>query len=194
MLWWIAYGLLWLPIKIFFRLEVKGKNNLSSSQPVIIASNHKSYIDPIVLGLAIKQPISFMAKEELFKYPIFNLVIKALYAFPVKRGEIDREAIRKGLEKLEKGFNLGIFPEGTRISGKELAPFKKGIYLFIKSKKYPVLPVAIKGTDRLIKWYAFFPCFNKIEVRIGKPLKFGGADKSEIVKKLEEVVARLYYD
>lgn len=171
MLWKFAYYLLWLPVKILFRFKVKGRESLSLKGPAIIVSNHKSYIDPIILGLAIKDPISFMAKDELFRYPFFSFIIRKLYAFPVKRGVLDREAIRQGLEKLRKGYHLGIFPEGTRFHHKGLGPFKKGVLLFLKKGNFPVLPVAIKGTERLLRWWVFIPLFNKIEVRIGKPLR-----------------------
>ncbi len=193
--WKFAYSVLWLPVKVFFRLKVKGKENLNFKGPAIIVSNHKSYIDPIILGLAIKEPISFMAKAELFRYPIFSFIIKKLHAFPVRRGILDREAINKGLEKLRMGYHLGIFPEGTRIHSSEIGPFKKGVILFIKRGNFLVLPVAIKGTEHLLKWWAFFPLFSKIEVRIGKPFKFNSLDlsKDEAIRKLKLLVEELFY-
>ncbi len=195
MLWKIAYYLLWLPVKVLFRLKIKGRENLSLKEPTIIISNHKSYIDPIVLGLAVKEPISFMAKDELFHYPVFSFIIRKLYAFPVKRETLDREAIREGIKRLKEGYHLGIFPEGTRIHRKELGPFKKGVLLFLKEGNFPILPVAIKGTERLLRRWAFLPLFNKIEVRIGKPvtLSLSEMSKEEAIEKLQNLVEGLYY-
>ncbi len=194
--WKFAYLVLWLPVKFLFRLKIIGKENLKFEGPAIIVSNHKSYIDPIVLGLAIKKPISFMAKAELFSYPIFSFVIRKLHAFPVKRGTLDREAIKEGLKRLKMGYYLGIFPEGTRIRSSDFGHFKKGVLLFLKAGDFPVLPVAIKGTRRLIKWWAFFPVFNKIEVRIGKPFKLDllKITEEEAIKRLQQSVEELYYD
>lgn len=195
--WNFAYCLLWLPVKVLFRLKVNGKENLNLLQgPAVVISNHKSYIDPIILGLAIKKPISFMAKAELFSYPLFSFIIKKLHAFPVRRGTLDREAIKKGLERLKMGYHLGIFPEGTRIHHSELGSFKKGVILFLKEGNFPVLPVAIKGTERLLKWWVFLPLFNKIEVNIGKPFKLDLTvmSREEAVDKLKVSVEELYYD
>ena len=101
---------------IVFRLHVEGRENVPEKGAIIVAPNHKSYWDPPMIGVAFKTRIvHFMAKEELFKNPVFGWVIRQLGTFPVRRGVTDRAAIRQAVKVLKDGYPLGIFPEGTRI-------------------------------------------------------------------------------
>ncbi len=193
MLWKVAYYLLYPLFKIFFRLEIKGRENLPEGGALLV-SNHKSYLDPIVLGLATKRPVSFMAKFELFQYPLFSALIKALYAFPVKRGEIDRRALREAIRRVKEGFLIGIFPEGTRSRSDEIGEFKPGLVLLVKLTEVPVIPAAVIGTEKVLRRKWLFPCLSKIKVIIGEGLHFE-ADKvvsEEVIKTVRDKVVQLY--
>lgn len=104
-------------VRICFRFSVSGRENIPASGAVLV-SNHASMFDPVVLGVAVPRPIHFMGKAELFRNRISNWFFRKLHAFPVRRGEFDRGAIRSALEVLDRGQLLGIFPEGTRNRGK----------------------------------------------------------------------------
>ncbi len=193
MFWKIGYFLLYPIFKIIFRLEVKGRENLPKGGAILV-SNHKSYLDPIVLGLATKRPVSFMAKAELFEYPLFASLIKALYAFPVRREVADKKALKEGVKQIKKGFFLGIFPEGTRIRSEEIAEFKPGLAFFHRLTKAPIVPVAVIGTRKVLFKKGVFPCLGKIKVIIGKAVEIGEGNINEkaLTEKVRKEVIRLY--
>ncbi len=190
MLYHLAYWILYPLFKLLYRLEIIKKGNLPSRGPVILASNHKSYLDPIILGLAcFPRPVSFMAKVELFQIPLLRTLIKRLYAFPVKRGESDRDAFRKALECLSKGWIVGIFPEGTRVRERRLGSFHPGFALLSLKSGAIILPIAIMGTERIILNGKLVPRFPKIKVIFGQPFsstEVNAPDKRSKIKKIIE--------
>ena len=133
-----------------YGLHVEGRENIPYKGAVIAAANHKSYFDPPLVGIAMeKRRISFMAKSELFRNPLFGRLIRYLGAFPVKRNSADMTAIRKSLAELKKGQVLCIFPEGGFVHGKALGRFHPGMAFLAILTGTPVLPVAIIGAEPL---------------------------------------------
>jgi 1-acyl-sn-glycerol-3-phosphate acyltransferase len=110
----IIRAILRFVMRIAFRMQVEGKDNVPSQGGVILAANHLSMLDPIVVGCAIDRPVRFMAKRELFDNPLLRMLARSLGAFPVRRGKDDKDAFRRALEVLRNDEVLGIFPEGTR--------------------------------------------------------------------------------
>jgi len=149
---------IWAP---FFRYEVIGQENIPKDGALLLCGNHIHNFDPISIGLTCPRQISFMAKEELFRVPVLKSVIKALHAFPVKRGKGDREALRTGLQVLKEGKVLGIFPEGTRSKTEELGQAMAGVGFFALRSDCQVVPCAIIGNYKL---------FKKMKVVYGKPI------------------------
>ncbi|HBQ87678.1 MAG TPA: 1-acyl-sn-glycerol-3-phosphate acyltransferase, partial [Syntrophomonas sp.] len=94
----------------FLGLKIEGVRNLPAQGPVIIAANHVSNWDPVLVGISFKRPVHFIAKAELFTNPVLGKLLTGLNAFPVKRGTPDRRAIRQALDILDMGEVLGIFP------------------------------------------------------------------------------------
>ncbi len=138
-----------LIFKIIFPIKLVGKDNLPQEGPAILCSNHISLLDPIVLGCISEPHVTFMAKKELFEIPIMRKVIKFLGALPVKRGQVDRTAIKSSLKELSNNQVFGIFPEGTRNS-RNKKPLKGVGFLAAKSCA-PVVPITIKGPYRLFR-------------------------------------------
>jgi len=170
LLYSLAYVVFIILFKFLYRFSVSGKENLPKSEPFIIAANHMSYVDPIVLGLAAyPRRIYFMAKEELFKIPILNWLIRALNAFPVRRGKSDKKAFQMALELLLGGKVVGLFPEGTRHRGK-LGPARSGVAILALKTGVPVIPIAIIGTDKILPDGKHIPRFPRIRAVIGKPI------------------------
>ncbi|MCK4776998.1 MAG: 1-acyl-sn-glycerol-3-phosphate acyltransferase [Actinomycetia bacterium] len=172
--------------------------NIPEKGAVILAANHKSYLDPVLVGLASKRPVYFMAKSELFKIKMLDYFLKKLYAFPVKRGEFDRDAFRKSIEVLKSGKVMGIYPEGGRVRDKKIGEIKPGFSLIALKSKAAVVPVGIIGSDKAMKVGGKIPKFPKIIINIGKPFKsedISVEDKRSklnfIVKKFEEEINRL---
>lgn len=130
-----------------YRLHVEGREHIPSEGAVIIAPNHKSYFDPPLVGVAIKKRVvHYMAKEELFRNPFFGWILRQFGTFPVKRGSVDRTAVRQAVKELKNGNALGIFPEGTRIKRSGLGRFHSGMASLALMTGTPVIPVAIVGS------------------------------------------------
>lgn len=135
---------------VIFRLHVEGRENVPPKGAIIVAPNHKSDWDPPLIGVAFDtRIIHYMAKEELFKNPIFGWIIRQFGTFPVKRGAVDRTAIRQAIRELKAGNPLGIFPEGTRIRREGLGRFHSGMASLALMTGTPILPVAVIGSRYL---------------------------------------------
>lgn len=149
---------------IFYNLKFVGKENIPKDGSYIFASNHRSFADPVLISLPTRVPFSFMAKEELFKQNIFFAwLIKAFGAFPVTRGKGDTSAIDMSLERLNKGFNLVIFPEGTRSKDGRVGKGKTGVALIAAIAQVPVIPVGIVFEGKL-------KFRKKVVVKFGKAI------------------------
>jgi len=131
---------------LLYRLEVRGVEQIPKEGPLVLCSNHKSLQDPITLGVWVPRKVHYMAKEELFRIPLFGSLIRALGAFPVKRGGVSKEAIRTAITLLQGGNVMGIFPEGTR--NEAVGMGKRGAVTMAVRAKAVVVPVALVGEYR----------------------------------------------
>lgn len=183
--------------KIWLRWEVFGRENIPAEGPVVIAANHLSLLDPPVLGAAATRKVHFMAKSELFKPAWFGALIRKLGAFPVRRGAMDRDAIKTGLTILKENKVLAVFPEGTRSKTGELGRAGGGAFMMAVKCKAKIVPAYIYGTD--LKRHPGWP---KVRVIFGKPMEYDpdmgtgresldelGASWKEELLKLRKAVA-----
>lgn len=145
-----------------FRLRVEGIHHLPAEGPALICANHLSLWDPPLIGSIVSRPLRFMAKEELFRYPVLGWLLPRIGVFPVRRGTADRSAIRQALEVLRSGGMVALFPEGARRPRGNQAPAYPGVALLAIRSGAPVIPVGIEGRFRL---------FHSIHVRFGEPIK-----------------------
>jgi len=164
-------------------MEVIGVENIPERGGVIIASNHVSYLDPIVLGVSTKRKIYFIAKKEVFSNYFGSIILNKLNAFPVDRKKIDMIAFKKTISILEGGGALGIFPEGTRSLNGELQELKLGVVKIAMKAGVPIIPVGIIGTHKIYPHGKKFPVLfkNKITVYFGASQYF---DKHNIKDKI----------
>ncbi len=153
-------------IFLIMGLKIEGFSNIPRSGAVIVAPNHLSYLDPLLVAVAIDRPVHFMAKAELFDYKIFGKLLTRVYAFPIKRGNADRHAIRYALQIMDEGKVLGIFPEGTRKKPGQVEHTQAGAALIALRSGAPVLPVACIGSDRTVPCGWLWP----LVIRIGEPI------------------------
>lgn len=145
MFYTIIKNIVKVALNIRYKITVIGEENIPDSGPVIIASMHKSELDPPLVAVTIKRELSFFAKEELFKIPVLGFIISRLNAFPVSRGKSDRAALKKSVEVLEQGNMLLIFPEGTRSKTDELGAFQEGASFIAMKSNAQIVPTAILG-------------------------------------------------
>jgi len=179
-----AKNVCYIFLRFFCRWEVRGRENFPLDGPVIVIANHISYLDPVVVGVALPRPVRFMAKEELFHIPVIKWIINGLYAFPVRRGRSDRDALKAALQILNKGQVLGIFPEGKRSMDSKLNPFQGGAAVLTLKTGAPLLPVAIINSNKVLRG-------ARLKVYIGKPIKITGTGNSTS-RQVQDISAAAY--
>ena len=175
----VAYAIFRVIFQIFFRIKVVGAENIPEKDGFLVCSNHFSATDPIKVCIAFKgHQICYMAKKELFKIPIFNLVIKAFGAFPVDRSKADVGAIKHMLHLLESGRDGGMFPQGTRHPEKDPrdTALKPGAGMICARTRATVVPVFIGQKN--FRHKNFVPT----TVIIGKPISFEEMNYQQGVK------------
>ncbi len=175
--------------KVFFRIEVEGRENIPSQEGFIIASNHLSNLDPIVLGVASPRKLHFLAKEELFKISLFSFLISRLGALPLKRRQADVSALKESIKKLNQNQGLVIFPEGSRLNREKKV--YAGVGFLINKTKVKVVPSKIYNTDKVLPPGKIFPCFRKIRVVFGRPLIFSSSTSEEITSQIIKEIKSL---
>lgn len=178
---------------IIFRTKVIGKENIPSQGAFILSANHLSNWDPPFLATFLDRDVCYMAKEELFKNPIFAATIRALNVFPVKRGTADKNAIKNAVKILKGGGCLGLFPEGTRSKTGKLGKAESGISLIAAMTKAPIIPAAIINTNKIFSSEVKFP---QLAVVYGKPINFSGNVKdkeflNEFAQSIMSEIAKL---
>jgi glycerol-3-phosphate dehydrogenase (NAD(P)+) len=164
-LYWICRPPLELALKLYWRVSKLGRDQIPAHGPVIIASNHRSFFDPWVIGTMARRPVYYVAKRELFKHRFVAWVISSLGAFPVERGKGDADMIATARELLERGEIVLLFAEGTRTRPGPLGIPKRGFARLALQVGAPIVPVAIIGTERIRRRFWLAP--HKITVRAG---------------------------
>lgn len=149
----------------YFRGRIYDADKIPQSGSYIIVSNHASNLDPPILGIAVRRPISFMTKEELFVVPVLKQIITLYGGYPVKRDAIDLAAIRSAIKYLDRGFLAGIFLEGTRTPDGKINEPKLGAALIAAKTQTPLIPASIWGTDKISSKSNLFP--QAIAIRFG---------------------------
>jgi 1-acyl-sn-glycerol-3-phosphate acyltransferase len=172
--------------KVFYGLEVFGLENIPKEGGFIMAANHASYFDPPVLGGVSTRRVRFMAREGLFKIPLFGTFIK-LFSFPVRRNKPQPSAIKEAVRSLRRGELIVMFPEGGRSVDGSLLGAKRGLGVIAAMSRVPVVPAFIKGTEKALPVGARFPRPSKIAVIFGAPLVM---HKEETEKQFQERLTR----
>src|SRR3954449_1542811 len=169
LVYWLVRAVLQPFFHLYFRLSRIGREHVPDG-PVIIASNHRSFLDPFVIATIARRPMYYVAKEELFRNRLFSWWLNALGAFPVRRGQGDADMLETARAILQRGDAILMFPEGTRIRPGALGRPKRGVGRLALETGAPVVPVAILGTEAIRKGWRIRP--HKVRVRVGRPLTF----------------------
>jgi 1-acyl-sn-glycerol-3-phosphate acyltransferase len=181
-LYYFLRGIALLFIKLYFRIEVVGVENVPTSGPLIIAPSHRSNIDFLLMAPVTRVPIRFMAKDSLFKIKVFAKILNYLGSFAVIRNTSDRSSLKIASQVLKNKDALVVFPEGTRKEGSVIKDIFDGVaYLSIKNNT-PIVPVGIGNSDKAMKKGAKFIKPVKIKLVIGKPI-YPMVNNSTIVKR-----------
>ena len=175
----------WLATLVFrfwFRVRISGAEHIPDDGPVIVAANHKSFLDAFFLGLATRRRVRFMAKIELFRGPLRWLFTR-LGAFPVRRGEADRDALETARAVLEQDGLLIIFPEGTRVDEPDaLGSPHHGAGRLAVEAGAPIVPAAILGTSHL--WLGPIPKPRRVEIAFVPPIRVtSSTDPTDLIDR-----------
>jgi 1-acyl-sn-glycerol-3-phosphate acyltransferase len=163
--------LLFVPFfKVYFRLELIGAEHIPRKGPVILASNHRSFLDPFVIGVLQRRPVYYVAKKELFAHPAVAWWLNCLGAFPIDRGAGDAGAIGAARRVLERGDTVVIFPEGTRVRPGPLGDPRRGVGRLALETGACVVPIAVIGTESVRRGWRIRP--HRVRIRVGLPLQF----------------------
>jgi glycerol-3-phosphate dehydrogenase (NAD(P)+) len=174
--YWTVRALIQPTMRIWFRLERHGRENIPRSGPVILAANHRSFLDPFIVGVCLRRPVYFVAKQELFEKRWQAWILNALGAFPIRRGESDEESMATAKAILARGDAVVIFPEGTRIRHGSLGRAKRGVGRLALESGAPVVPIAVAGTENVRRGWVIRPA--KVKARCGRPLTFPSVEKA----------------
>jgi 1-acyl-sn-glycerol-3-phosphate acyltransferase len=189
MFYYVVRALLWLLLKIFWRMQIIGIENLPKSGGLIIVSNHVSYLDPAVLAVSSKRKIYFITKKEVFKNGFISFIFKNLNAISVDRENTDILAFKKAISILREEKVLGIFPEGRRSSNGNLQELKLGAIRIAMKTGVPILPVGIIGTHKIYPRGIKFPILfkHKIIVKYGTPQYLNQLKSKDKIYQNEEL-------
>lgn len=179
-------GLCRVLIRALYGFRALAPQNVPATGAVIVACNHVSYLDPVVLGIGFRRPVTYLAKKELFKIPVLGPIIVGLGVYPLDREAGGVAAVRAALRALKEGRCVGIFPEGTRNLTGEVEG-KGGAALLGALSGAPVVPAAISGTRHARP-------FHPIRVIYGEPIivqRKRKADGDDLAKWTEEIMRRI---
>ena len=161
----IAYYLVRIAFFFYYRISFEGRENVPKDTAVIFASNHRSYLDPVLVAMAAPHPFNFIAKEPLFRNPVFGGFIRLMGAFPTADAKHpDFDMLSEATKRLEKRRHLTIFPEGTRHTDGKVGRGKSGVCVLAARSGKPVVPIGLVFDSNNLHFR------SRICVRVGKPL------------------------
>src|SRR6267154_6300425 len=166
---WCGFRLMYA---VYFRWKVYSPESVPKTGPVILASNHSSFLDPMLVGSGIPREINYLASEDLFRVPVIGWILHRWQAVPVNREGGGAKGLKAILDRLLAGGVIILFPEGTRSADGNLQPARSGIGLTVIKSSAPVVPVRVFGTFEAYSRHVKFPRPRRVAVKYGRPLRF----------------------
>ena len=170
--------------------DIEGMENIPAEGPLIIASTHRSYLDPIILGAFIPRVLYYMAKSELFEKPSFDAFIRAFGAFPVDRESARGSTFRTSMKLLRSGGAIVIFPEGGIVDSLGEQGFKAGAGTLATMTGSPILPVYLAGTNTLFSWPEVLSDSPWMSIHVGKPIYPGDVRGREARERIVDRIGK----
>lgn len=185
-----------ITLRPYLRLEVEGRERVPPEGAFVCAANHRSYLDPIVLQMAIpERRLVYLMTSDWYDRPLLKPFFKLMHAVPVREGaRQQREAFVRALGALRSGHPVGIFPEGRISPDGTLLPFRPGVVRLASRAGVPIVPAGISGTERALPKGKVFVRPAKVRIRFGVPLPppaLEGLDRAERRAREKEEAERL---
>lgn len=159
-------------LRVFFTLLVgfraRGMQRLPVRGGMMLLVNHQSNFDPLLVGLPLSRPVSYMARKTLFDLPFLGWILQRTYVVPIDREAAKAGAIRVLVERMQHGFMVGMFPEGTRTHDGSLGEFKPGFLVLLRRTRLPIQPVGIAGAFEAYP-RGHWPRPGRVRVVFGEP-------------------------
>ena len=179
---------------VLFDLKVYGLENIPRRGGALIVCNHQSFLDPIVMNVRLRRPLSYIAKAELFENAFMDWLLRSVGAFPVRQGSGDVGAVRQSIRRLREGRLLNLFPEGARTPDGEIGRIEKGVALIDRRAHVPVVPAVIVGAYQAWPCNRTLPCPWPVRIVFGPPMNLADLDPDEIVQKVDGTLRGMFHE
>ena len=173
-----------------WRVETRGAERIPAVGAVVVAANHDSVLDGFFLGLATRRQLRFMAKAELFRYPVLKQVMTGVGAFPVFRNADEGRAVARGVELLEQGEAIAIFPQGTALPYRN-RPYRRGAARLALGAGAPIVPVALANTEKALRPHRVRLGFPRVVIVVGEPVEVRRQEPTR--EAVTELTARIQH-
>jgi 1-acyl-sn-glycerol-3-phosphate acyltransferase len=173
---------------VFFQLRCRGRGRIPAQGPVLMCSNHQSYLDPVLVGLTCDRRLNFLGRASLFRSYFFRRLFEFLDAIPLEREGLGLAGLRESLRRIRRGEMVLIFPEGTRTRTGEIGPLEAGFCLLARRASVTLVPVGIDGAFEVWPKEARFPRPGRIQIDVGQPIEplwVQQASDAELVAEVE---------
>lgn len=166
--WWTSQVVLRVVYTLWNGYRARGMERLAPGGGLLLI-NHQSFLDPTLVGLPLSRPVSYLARDSLFRVPILGPFLRAVYVMPINREAAGTESLREAIRRMRHGFLVGIFPEGTRTADGSLGEFKPGFLALVRRAGVPVYPVGVAGAFEALPKGAKWLRPKPIRVVFGEP-------------------------
>ncbi len=185
--YWFWQNYMRLMFTTLYKCQAYNRENVPLEGPVLLVCNHQSFLDPMLCGAPINREVFYMARDTLFKNPIFGAMLRSVNSFPVQRDTADIKGIRDIINRLKTGKAVTMFPEGTRTKDGKIQPFKSGFDVIARRSKATTVPAIIDGAYDVWPRHQLLPGTGTIRVMYGQPIT---PEECKALSR-EEFVARI---
>ncbi|MFA6133210.1 MAG: lysophospholipid acyltransferase family protein [Phycisphaerae bacterium] len=170
--WWYLFSRQWLQVLMpaAFKVRVFNRRVEPAEGGAVYICNHQSFLDPILMSFALCRPMNYMARDSLFRWPLFRLIIESANAFPVRRGTADLAALKEAMRRIKDGGQVVLFAEGTRTLDGRIGPFLPGVAMLAQRVAQWTVPVVIDGAFECWPRTQALPSPGNIVVQYGRPM------------------------
>jgi len=181
-------------IATWWKVRVFNRHYEPHAGGAVYVSNHQSFMDPMLVGMALRRPMNFMARDSLFRTPGFRHLIESLNTFPVKRGTADTKALKEAMRRLKAGKQVLVFPEGTRTRDGRIGPFLPGVAVPARRAAEWIVPVVIDGAFEAWPRTSILPRPGSVVVQYARPIPRAGARRlqpANLVRRVRDKIIEM---